>query len=158
MSGFARSGNDVLTVRNNTDDGQLNNFLYGDALSLSGSSRGGKHTLYAGTTAPGGTVSNDMWGDGVLLDGARGGRDQFVFKDDGLMTVGTQNTSKTSVRANMIRSSSSMWRACTHSTILSLPNLKLIPSLPQERIKLRSTTWAIRSRHTISYSPENESR
>lgn len=92
MSGFTHGGNDVLTGGNNTGDGQLNNFLYGDALSLSGSSKGGNDTLYAGTTAPDGTVSNDMWGDGLLLNGARGGRDQFVFKDNGLMTVGTQNT------------------------------------------------------------------
>jgi hypothetical protein len=30
-------------------------------------------------------------GDGQLSGCARGGNDQFVFKDDGLMTVGTQN-------------------------------------------------------------------
>src|SRR3979411_1252930 len=46
----------------------------------------------AGTAAPGSTVSNDMWGDGQLSDGARGGKDLFVFKDTGAMTVGTQNT------------------------------------------------------------------
>jgi GMP synthase PP-ATPase subunit len=33
-----------------------------------------------------------MWGDGLLLSRANGDKDQFVFKDDGLMTVGTQNT------------------------------------------------------------------
>jgi hypothetical protein len=33
-----------------------------------------------------------MWGDGLLSGCAVGGADQFVFKDDGLMTVGTQNT------------------------------------------------------------------
>jgi hypothetical protein len=92
MSGSAHGGNDVLTGGNNTGSGQLSNFLYGDALSLSGSSKGGNDTLYAGTTAPGGTVSNDMWGDGLLLDRAQGGKDQFVFKDNGLMTVGTHNT------------------------------------------------------------------
>ena len=27
-----------------------------------------------------------------MLNGARGGKDQFVFKDNGLMTVGTHNT------------------------------------------------------------------
>jgi hypothetical protein len=92
MSGSAQGGNDVLTGGNNSGSGQLNNFLYGDALSLSGSSKGGQDILYAGTAAAGGTVSNEMWGDGLLLSGAEGDKDQFVFKDDGLMTVGTQNT------------------------------------------------------------------
>ena len=72
--------------------GQLDNFLYGDAISLSGWSKGGKDILYAGTAAAGGTVNNVMWGDGLLSGRAEGGKDQFVFKDDGLMTVGTQNT------------------------------------------------------------------
>ena len=27
-----------------------------------------------------------------MIGGAKGGKDQFVFKDDGLMTVGTHNT------------------------------------------------------------------
>jgi hypothetical protein len=92
MSGSAHGGNDVLTGGNNTGSGHVNNFLYGDALSLSNSSKGGEDILYAGTAADGGTVSNEMWGDGLLLGGAEGGKDQFVFRDDGLMTVGTQNT------------------------------------------------------------------
>jgi len=92
LSGSAHGGNDVLTGGNNSGSGQLNNFLYGDALSLSGSSMGGRDILYAGTAAAGGTVSNEMWGDGLLSGRANGGSDQFVFKDDGLMTVGTQNT------------------------------------------------------------------
>ena len=52
----------------------------------------GDDTLIAGTAAPGSTVSNDMWGDGQLSDRAQGGKDLFVFKDVGSMTVGTQNT------------------------------------------------------------------
>jgi hypothetical protein len=69
----------------------VNNFLYGDAVSLSDSCKGGEDILYAGTAAAGGTVSNVMWGDGLLSGNARGDKDQFVFKDDGAMTVGTQN-------------------------------------------------------------------
>jgi hypothetical protein len=92
MSGSAQGGNDVLTGGNNTGSGQLDNFLYGDALSLSDCSKGGNDVLYAGTAAAGGTVNNVMWGDGFLSGGAEGGKDQFVFRDDGLMTVGTQNT------------------------------------------------------------------
>ena len=48
MSGFACGGNDVLTGGNNSGSGQLNNFLYGDAVSLSGCSKGGDDMLYAG--------------------------------------------------------------------------------------------------------------
>jgi hypothetical protein len=92
MSDFAHGGNDVLTGGSNSGSGQLDNFLYGDALTLSGSSTGGRDILHAGTAAAGGTVSNEMWGDGLLSGRAEGGKDQFVFKDDGLMTVGTQNT------------------------------------------------------------------
>jgi hypothetical protein len=32
-----------------------------------------------------------MWGDGQLSDFAQGGKDLFVFADDGPMTVGTHN-------------------------------------------------------------------
>ena len=92
MSGSAHGGNDVLSGGNNNGSGQVHNFLYGDALSLSGASEGGNDTLYAGTAAPASTVINDLWGDGQLSSWAQGGKDQFVFKDDGLMTVGTQNT------------------------------------------------------------------
>jgi hypothetical protein len=47
--------------------------------------------LFAGTSVPGGTVINEMWGDGQLSGGAQGGKDLFVFKDNGSMTVGTNN-------------------------------------------------------------------
>ena len=60
--------------------------------NLSGSSQGGNDTLIAGSAAPGITVSNDMWGDGQLSDAAQGGKDLFVFRDAGSMTVGTHNT------------------------------------------------------------------
>ena len=94
MSGSAHGGNDVLAGGSNdgSGSGQVNNFLYGDAPSLSGASEGGNDILIAGTAAPGCTVVNEMWGDGLLSDGARGGQDQFVFKDAASMTVGTHNT------------------------------------------------------------------
>ncbi|MER9019396.1 hypothetical protein [Mesorhizobium sp. M0898] len=92
MSGSAAGGNDILTGGLNSGSGQVRNFLCGDALQMSGSARGGNDTLYAGTAAPGCTVINDMWGDGQLSELAQGGRDQFIFKDDVSMTVGTQNT------------------------------------------------------------------
>jgi hypothetical protein len=92
MSGFAHGGNDILTGGNNSGSGQLDNVLYGDAPALFDRSTGGRDILYAGTAAAGGTVSNVMWGDGRLSGRAEGGKDQFVFRDGGLMTVGTQNT------------------------------------------------------------------
>ena len=70
----------------------MNNILFGDAEFMSGSAKGGDDTLFAGTTVPGGTVNNVMWGDGQLSGGAQGGKDLFVFKDNGSMTVGTINT------------------------------------------------------------------
>ena len=33
-----------------------------------------------------------MWGDGQLSGCAHGGKDLFVFKDEGSLTVGTNNT------------------------------------------------------------------
>ncbi|MER8518727.1 hypothetical protein NKH56_04825 [Mesorhizobium sp. M1076] len=92
MSESATGGNDILTGGQNSESGQVRNFLCGDALQMSGSALGGNDTLYAGSAAPGCTVINDMWGDGQLSELAQGGRDQFIFKDDGSMTVGTQNT------------------------------------------------------------------
>ena len=73
MSGSAHGGNDVLAGGSNdgSGSGQVNNFLYGDAPSLSGASEGGNDILIAGTAAPGCTVVNEMWGDGLLSDGAR---------------------------------------------------------------------------------------
>ena len=72
--------------------GTVTNILFGDAEFMSGSAKGGDDTLFAGTAAPGGTVINDMWGDGQLSGGAQGGKDLFVFNDNGSMTVGTNNT------------------------------------------------------------------
>ena len=93
MSESAKGGNDALTGVSNTGTGStVSNLLYGDAESMSGSAKGGNDTLIAGTAAAGSAVSNDMWGDGQLSDGAHGGKDQFVFRDFGPMTVGTQNT------------------------------------------------------------------
>jgi hypothetical protein len=89
----AKGGNDTLTGVSNTGTGStVSNILYGDAESMSGSAKGGNDALIAGTAAAGSTVSNDMWGDGQLSDRAEGGKDLFVFKDIGLVTVGTQNT------------------------------------------------------------------
>jgi hypothetical protein len=93
MSDSAKGGNDVLSGESNTGSSQpLSNLLVGDARQLSGSSEGGNDILIAGTAAPGCTITNDMWGDGQLSDTAQGGKDQFVFRDAGSMTVGTQNT------------------------------------------------------------------
>lgn len=92
MSGSATGGNDILTGGQNSESGQVSNFLCGDALQMSGAATGGNDILYAGNAAPGCTVINDMWGDGQLSDFAEGGQDLFIFKDDGPMTVGTQNT------------------------------------------------------------------
>jgi len=92
MSESAKGGNDTLTGGTNTGTGTVSNILFGDARVMSGSAQGGDDTLQAGTAVAGGTVSNEMWGDGQLSDSAQGGTDLFVFKDDGSMTVGTQNT------------------------------------------------------------------
>jgi hypothetical protein len=92
MSGFAKGGDDTLVGGDCLGPGSVSNILFGDASSLSGFAEGGDDTLFAGTAAPNGMVSNVMWGDGSLLGGAHGGRDLFVFRDDGLLTVGTQNT------------------------------------------------------------------
>jgi hypothetical protein len=92
MSNFATGGNDRLIGGTNTGDGQLTNLLYGDAEFLSGFSHGGNDILYAGTAVTGSTVINDIWGDGQLSGHSRGGSDQFVFRDNGTMTVGIHNT------------------------------------------------------------------
>jgi hypothetical protein len=93
MSDSAKGGNDVLSGVSNTGSSQpLSNSLVGDAALMSGSSRGGNDILIAGTAAPGCSITNDMWGDGRLSDTAQGGKDQFVFRDAGSMTVGTHNT------------------------------------------------------------------
>src|SRR5258705_197304 len=85
-------GNDSLIGGNNTNgSGDVSNVMYGDAVSLSSSAKGGNDILTAGTASAGGTVHNDMWGDGPLSGSAQGGADQFVFKDNGPMTVGTNN-------------------------------------------------------------------
>src|SRR5260370_123006 len=92
MSGSAHGGNDTLTGGNNTSGGgDVSNVMYGDAGILSDSAKGANDILTAGTASAGGTVHNDMWGDGPLSGSAQGGADQFVFKDNGPMTVGTNN-------------------------------------------------------------------
>ena len=91
MAASATGGDDILTGGSNGEGGQVNNFLCGDAFLMSGSAKGGNDILYAGSAAPGCSVKNDMWGDGQLSDFAQGGADLFVFKDDGPMTVGTDN-------------------------------------------------------------------
>jgi hypothetical protein len=91
MSGSAQGGNDLLVGGHNSDSGRLDNFLWGDAMLMAGRAKGGNDILCAGTAAPDCTVSNEMWGDGQLSGNAHGGNDTFVFKDDGLMTVGTNN-------------------------------------------------------------------
>ena len=64
--------------------------MYGDAAILSDSARGGDDILTAGTASAGAIVHNVMWGDGVG-SASQGGADQFVFRDNGPMTVGTNN-------------------------------------------------------------------
>ncbi len=92
MHDNSHGGNDTLTGGNNTSGGgDVSNVMYGDAGILSDSAKGANDILTAGTASAGGTVHNDMWGDGPLSGSAQGGADQFVFKDNGPMTVGTNN-------------------------------------------------------------------
>ena len=92
MLDYSVGGNDTLTGGNSTNgSADVSNVMYGDADRLSESAKGGNDILTAGTASAGGTVHNDMWGDGELTDSAQGGADQFVFKDNGPMTVGTNN-------------------------------------------------------------------
>jgi hypothetical protein len=91
ISGSAQGGNDLLVGGDNSDSGRVDNFLWGDAMLMSDRAKGGNDILCAGTAAPDCTVSNEMWGDGQLSGNAHGGEDTFVFKDDGLMTIGTNN-------------------------------------------------------------------
>jgi hypothetical protein len=100
MSESAEGGNDTLIgcsqILGDPFPGFETNILFGDAEFMSGSAKGGDDTLFAGTTVPDDdeitAVINDMWGDGQLSGGAQGGKDLFVFKDNGSMTVGTNNT------------------------------------------------------------------
>jgi len=94
MNDNSHGGNDTLIGGNNTNgSGDVSNVMYGDAQTMSGSAKGGNDILTAGTASAGGTVHNDMWGDGgdLLIGSAQGGADQVVFKDNGPMTVGTNN-------------------------------------------------------------------
>ncbi len=90
MSGNAKGGDNTLSG-GNADFSNVTNTLYGDAYDMSGNAKGGNNVLIAGTKDVGGVV-NDMWGDGHLSGSARGGRDLFVFADNGGFIVGTQNT------------------------------------------------------------------
>ncbi len=72
--------------------GDVVNIIYGDAKVLSNSAKGGDDIIYAGRSLYVDGVVNDIWGDGQLTGSAKGGKDLFVFKDDGSLTVGTQNT------------------------------------------------------------------
>ena len=138
MSGSAKGGNDILTGARTAKVGQVSNFLCGDALQMSGSAKGGNDILYAGSAAPGCTVINDMWGDGQLSDFAQGGKDQFIFKDDGSMTVGTQNTIHDFSQSQADKIVFSGLEGVQSFDDLTLPKVELAPSLPQVSIKLLS--------------------
>jgi hypothetical protein len=69
--------------------------MLGDASSMSDTAKGGNDVLVAGTASPGSSVLNAMIGDANTMSGlAKGGADTFVFKDNGLMTVGPDNIIK----------------------------------------------------------------
>jgi hypothetical protein len=91
MGGATQGGDDLIFGGHAVDSGRVDNFLWGDAAQISGRAKGGSDVLYAGTAGQGCTVSNEMWGDGELSGNAHGGSDTFVFKDNGLMTVGANN-------------------------------------------------------------------
>ena len=92
MFGKAQGGDDTLTGGNNASiAGFVSNALYGDAYSMSYTTKGGNDVLIAGTASAGSTVNNQMYGDGGMTGLATGGADTFVFKDNGVMTVGTNN-------------------------------------------------------------------
>jgi hypothetical protein len=97
LSGNARGGDDTLTGGSSSGNRRVDNYFHGDALSMSDTAKGGNDVLIAGTgnfTLNPDAVSNTMWGDAPLpqmLGLAEGGADTFVFRDQGSMTVGTDN-------------------------------------------------------------------
>jgi hypothetical protein len=80
LGGSAKGGNDTLIGGDNSDSGELTNFLVGDAAGgMFGSAQGGDDILTGGDNSGSGELTNLLIGDAAnMSESAQGGDDRLI--------------------------------------------------------------------------------